>query len=393
MAQAPKSELSFHGKCPDCGERASDLPGALPALGDDFDWRVRDNDGFRRFMLEELFARFPERRRWTEADPELALVEALAAVLDQLSDAADRIAAEAYLETARRPESVRRLLKMIGYDAVKHDEKRRLKEPGPGSLTPEQSLDFYWLKNPHEMDAARQAGPRAIHTQFRMVTVDDYALRLSEHPLIHQAYAWSAWAGSWQAIHIAVIGWGGRSLDRVPLVPDEYPETLCHTVDSFHADRELRLPDWQAKPTIRSILRYYIDAYRMAGQEAILQDGEPVGIAMSLSIRIRANYFQSELRRAIEQALSTAPGGFFEAGKQAFGKDLYVSDILQVLMAIEGVENICMNRFKRVGADYPDESTSGVIILDGLEYAVCDNDAADPGRGYYRLKLHGGRRG
>ena len=80
---------------------------------------VRDYDGFRLFMLEELAARFPERTRWTPADMEVVLVEQLAALLDQLSDMLDRIAGEGYLETARRPDSVRRLLGLIGYDAVK----------------------------------------------------------------------------------------------------------------------------------------------------------------------------------------------------------------------------------------------------------------------------------
>ena len=38
-------------------------------------------------------------------------------------------------------------------------------------------------------------------------------------------------------------------------------------------------------------------------------------------------------------------------------------------------------------------SEAGFIPLDGLEVAVCNNDAGDPSSGYYRLKLHGGRRG
>jgi len=109
MAESPKSELVFEGRCPDCAERRVELPAPLPETGDDFAWLVRDYDSFRRFMLEELAGRFPERTRWTAGDLEVVLVEALAAVLDQLSDMTDRVAAEASLETARRPESVRRL--------------------------------------------------------------------------------------------------------------------------------------------------------------------------------------------------------------------------------------------------------------------------------------------
>ena len=67
MAETPRSTLTFGPGCPDCGGRDVTLPGRLPALGDDFDWLQRDYDSFRLAMLEELAARFPERRRWSPA--------------------------------------------------------------------------------------------------------------------------------------------------------------------------------------------------------------------------------------------------------------------------------------------------------------------------------------
>src|SRR6185369_3749462 len=157
MAELPAVLLSFPGGCPDCGDRQAKLPAPLPAVGDDFDWRVRDYDGFRLAMLEELAARFPERTRWTPADLETVIVEALAAVLDQLSDRLDRVAAEAYLETARRPESVRRLLQYIGYDAVLAALAAGDIQPAPGRES-SAILDAAWLANPHMMDDARAAG-------------------------------------------------------------------------------------------------------------------------------------------------------------------------------------------------------------------------------------------
>jgi hypothetical protein len=36
---------------------------------------------------------------------------------------------------------------------------------------------------------------------------------------------------------------------------------------------------------------------------------------------------------------------------------------------------------------------AGFIFLDGLEVVVCNNEAGKPEMGYYRLKLHGGRKG
>jgi hypothetical protein len=154
VAELPPPTLSFPGIPPDVGERLAHPPDPLPLVGDDFDWQLRDYDSFSTFMLEELAARFPDRSTWTEADLELVLLEAFAAVLDQLSDMLDRVSSEAYLETARRPESVRRLLSMIGYDAVGAAAAAgQIKSAGP--LTLEKALDAYWLANPSALEAAR----------------------------------------------------------------------------------------------------------------------------------------------------------------------------------------------------------------------------------------------
>lgn len=391
MAENPTSELMFEGRCPDCAERRVKLPAPLPEPGDDFAWLVRDYDSFRRFMLEELAGRFPERTRWTAGDLEVVLVEALAAVLDQLSDMADRVAAEAYLETARRPESVRRLLSLIGYDAA---TAAGLEDDPPGmpeGKSRQQKLDELWRRNPHLMVPARLAGPRAIHTQRRMVTVNDYAERLTEHPLVLRASAWSAWTGSWPTVRVATVLWNDQGLDDENL---GYPEDLRRRVDAFHQAHHLWQPVWMPDaPTIRTLLRPYLESWRMAGQEVVLEDAVPVGIKMFLSIRVRENYFQSEVRHAVQQTLGTGPGGFFEPGRLGFGEDLYASDIFQALMALDGVENVCLNRFKRFGDQYPDQTDTGRIPLQGLEIAVCDNDPRRPERGYLNLKLSGGRRG
>lgn len=397
MAELPPAELLFGGSCPDCGERRIDLPDPLPAVGDDFDWLVRDYDGFRLFMLEELAARFPERSRWTPADLEVALVEVLAAVLDQLSDMLDRVAGEAYLETARRPESVRRLLMMIGFDAVAQALARgTIAGDSTDGAEASRHLDRRWLANPHEMDAARRAGPRSIHVQHRMVSVSDYATRLEEHPLVERAHGWSEWTGSWTTIMVAIIGWSNLLLDATELEggdPLVYPSELRDQVDLFHRERGLFLPALGDGPPLRSILGPYLESYRMAGQEVLLLDAVPVGISMSLSVRVAGNYFQSEVRRAVGEALGTGPGGFFEPGRLAFGEDLHASDVIQTLMGLDGVESVCLNRFKRIGSQFPDQSAAGRIVLEGLELAVCDNRPGEPDRGYYRLTLHGGLKG
>lgn len=399
MAETPRLKLNYQGSCPDCGAREVFLPAALADAGDDFDWRVRDYDDFRMFMLEELSARFPERTRWTPADLEVVLVEVMASVLDQLSDMLDRVATESYLETARRPETVRQLLNFIGYDAVSIAlQKDHIKGDLQGNAAV-KALDDFWRSNPHAMDQAKQAGPRNIHTQKRMVTTDDYALRIREHPLVLHAHAWSEWSGSWFTVHLAVIAWNNIKLDPIPdpapedPVAIEYSQELKDKIDNFNQSIGLKLVNFDAPPSVRMILRPYIDAYRMAGQEVVLEDPVYIGIYMSISVSLASNFFQSEMQHVISQALGHGPEGFFEPGQLGFGEDLYASDIIQALMALDGIEHVCLNRFKRIGGQYPDRSEDGFIALDGLEVAVCNNEADKPETGYYRLKLHGGRKG
>lgn len=399
MAETPVPQLTFGGGCPDCGERAVTLPGALPAPGDDFDWLVRDYDGFRTFMMEELAARFQERRRWAPADMEVVLVETLSVVLDQLSDLMDRVASEAYLGTARRPQSVRRLLGMIGYDALlqaKDDARAAGVAVDDPAVFNERWLEEQWLKFPHLMERARAEGPRWIRQQKRMVTTDDYRVRMEEHPLVLRASAWSQWTGSWEVMHLAVQTVGETTLDRpfstVPSGGGSMAD-LRKEIEAFHDERGLKLPVWSVDPTLRSILQIYLEAYRMAGKEVRLLDGEPVGIHLSIAVRVNAEFFQSEVRRAILDALGTGVGGYFEAGRRIFGEDLHAGDLYEALMGVDGVEAVCLNRFKRVGKRYPNMADAGTIRLDGIEFAVCDRNPARPERGYLNLQLQGGRKG
>ncbi|ABI57092.1 hypothetical protein ACN2MM_09475 [Alkalilimnicola ehrlichii MLHE-1] len=393
MADSPEIELQFQEGCDDCGRREVRLPPRLPALGDDFDWDLRDYDGFRLFMLEELAARFPERKRWTPADLEVVLVEALAAVLDQLSDTLDRVAGEAYLETARRPESVRRLLLMIGYDALGLRRRQGLPpfdgEHDGDPIAAIERLEQYWLDHPEDMERDRQEGPRQIHRQHRIVTTADFVTRLEAHPVVERAQAAETWNGSWSLIQVAVIPWARVGLDA----PQDYDDALWTRIEQFHAERDLYLPGRDGRPPVRSLLRHYLDDYRMVGQEVQLVPAEEVGLSLSLSIQVAPHYFQSEVRRAVEQALGTGPGGFFEPGRLRFGEDVWAGDLFQYLMALDGVENLCLNRFKRIGTRFPDMSGTGRIALNGLELAVCDNEPEHPERGYFHLRLHGGRRG
>ncbi len=397
MAETPRPELKFVKGCTDCAVREVNLPEPLPEVGDDFDWAVRDYDSFRIFMLEELMSRFPERTRWTPADMEVMLVELFSGALDQLSDMIDRVFGEAFLETARRPESVRRLLSMIGYDAVGEsslDYNRNLPEE---VRLAEAELDRMWLNQPRLMEEARQKGPASIQTQYRMVTEQDYAEKPELHPFVQRACSWAEWGGSWSVINIGLVLQENQLLDEYPGQTGQWDASvladLKKQTDEFHLKLGLSPVHWEERPSIRAVLKSYIEDYRMAGQDVIIQNAEPVGIYFSLSVSVSYGYYQSEVRNSILEALGTGSGGFFKPGRLAFGEDLYVSDIFQTIMNLKGISTVCVNRFKRMGNAFQDQSGSGRIKLSGLEIAVCNNEPSDHESGYILLKLNGGIKG
>ncbi|ABV94286.1 hypothetical protein Dshi_2553 [Dinoroseobacter shibae DFL 12 = DSM 16493] len=397
MADTPQSVLSFDAGCPDCGVRRVQLPDPLPPVGDDFDWLQRDYDGFRIAMMEELAARFPERRSWSPADLEVVLVEALSVVLDQLSDMLDRVHAEAFLETARRPDSVWRLLNFIGYDPL----------PGSGlAYDPDDAAQVAaakavlldrWLTYPAEMAAAKIDGPRSIQRQRRMVTEADVVSQLEAHPLVERAHARMRWTGSWNTLRVACLTRENTPLDT-PIggiygpASDE-TAALRAEIDGLHREAGIDLINWDAEPTLRSGLRELIDAYRMAGQEIWLEDPVEVPVLIDMTVLVRDNFYRSEMQAAVARALGTGLDGFFSPTRLRFGEDLHASDVIAAVMALDGVEAVCLNRFKRLGDRYSDQSESGRIELVEREIAICDNDPSMPGRGLLRLRTSGGLAG
>lgn len=410
MANKPEVKLNFNEDCGDCGKRTVNLPQSLPEIGDDFDWDIRDYDGFRIFMLEELAARFPERRSWMPADMEVVLIETLSVILDQLSDMHDRVMSESFLETARRPDSIRRLLQMIGYNPNLHIDIRmlaKIKTQAEINLMTDnavtnQELARLWDHYPHLMNEAKQAGPRSIQQQRRMVTLEDYRNQLLDHPLVLDVDAYSRWTGSWNT-HFLVI----RLINNLLLDDKLSKNNLVQNQDNLEIEFDLfiaQLEDFYQQQEIakipsivdrtsRFMLQDIIQQQRMIGQEVILEDVKLVGIILSLSIRISGDFFRSQIEDAIRFALLNPLDGFFAASQLLFGEDVVASNIIEIIMAIDGVESLCINRLKRIGSIYADQSGSGRIILKGREVAVLEDNNQIPERGSLTIKLHGGNPG
>ena len=69
----------------------------------------------------------------------------------------------------------------------------------------------------------------------------------------------------------------------------------------------------------------------MAGQEVVLQDAQLVGIILAVSVRISGDYYHSEIRFAVHDAIAGQDDGFFAPGYLLFGEDVVASDLIEVL--------------------------------------------------------------
>jgi hypothetical protein len=108
-------DFSFKAACAtdfDCPTPACP-PEQLPEP--QIDYLAKDYASFRRLMLDRMATLMPAWRERNPAAVEIALVELLAYVGDQLSYRQDAVATEAYLGTARRRVSVRRHARLLDY--------------------------------------------------------------------------------------------------------------------------------------------------------------------------------------------------------------------------------------------------------------------------------------
>ena len=417
MANLPPPELLFDAGCPDCGTRAARLPLPLPSIDDDFDWKARDYDSFRLFMMQELASRFPERRRWTSADQEVVIIEVLAAALDRASHALDRVQAERFIDSARRPASVRRLLKLIGWevdpatvrqlrdtqierDALNGILPSAIDDPLQSSMNDDALIEDWWRREPHAMEQARRDAPRRITEQNRMVTMTDHADLLRSHPLVALAQARLVWTGSWHSILVAALLEDNRGLDTSLHLggtdaahPSALLAELWDDIVTFHETRGLPLPPISHQLTGRLILRGMIEQYRMIGSEVFLETAQAASISISLSVRAKPGYFRSELQQALAQVLTSDQGGFFEPGRLGFGIPLFASDVIDAAMRVEGVAVACLNLFKRVGGNQPDNTAEGVIAVSDDEFIRCMNNPRRPDHGTLRITVNGGEIG
>ncbi|HTL34341.1 MAG TPA: hypothetical protein VL326_14540 [Kofleriaceae bacterium] len=112
--------FSFKARCPsplDC----EPPPLVCPPATDDtppIDYLAKDFDSFKLALSDFSALRYPAWKERSEADFGVMFMESLASIADDLSYLQDRLAAEAWLETATQRRSLTRLARLVDYEPL-----------------------------------------------------------------------------------------------------------------------------------------------------------------------------------------------------------------------------------------------------------------------------------
>jgi predicted phage baseplate assembly protein len=213
------------------------------------------------------------------------------------------------------------------------------------------------------LDEVRVAAPQAFRTQERAVTEADYARIVERLDGVQRAAARYRWTGSWLTVFLTIDRQGG-----LPVRSD--PDFLVTVQD-------------------------HLERYRMAGFD--VEVGDPIYVALDLEIHVCVDggYFRSEVQQALllelgNATLSDGRQGFFHPDAFTFGQGVYLSNLYERALSVEGVSSVEVARFQRYGKAANGELENGLLQPAGLEVVRLDNDPSLPENGLLTLKMAGG---
>jgi len=215
-------------------------------------------------------------------------------------------------------------------------------------------------EEPESIEQIRQYAPYAFLKQERAVTEDDYIELLESHPEVQKANATIKWTGSWHTIHVVVDRKGGLIVD-----------------DDF-----------------KTKIKEYLDRYRLAGHDIKIDQPKYVPLDIAMHIYMAPNYFREQIRQKLgifsSGILEDGEKGFFHPDNFIFGQSVFLSQLYEAAMNIEGVSSVIIKRFQRLGELENNELEDGLIKISPFEIARLDNDPNFLENGKIRFEIEGG---
>jgi hypothetical protein len=235
----------------------------------------------------------------------------------------------------------------VGRDTIAHIVTANKRITGVRNPLPAQGGT-----EPVNTEEARRHAPPANRASRPCVTEADYREAAEHHPQVARAVAQIRWAGDRRTAFIYVQR---RHLGHRPVEVDE---------------------------EFRRELAGFMEAFRMAGCDLEIRGARIVPLEIELDVYLQPRHQASIVRAALHEAFSdrTLPDekvGFFHPDHWTFGQPVYQSQVIARAMAVPGVAQVEVRRFRRRGADRDDDP----ILVGPLEIVRLHNDPSDPGQG------------
>jgi len=216
--------------------------------------------------------------------------------------------------------------------------------------------------DPETPDQIRRRAPQAFLTQERAITMTDYATVAKARPQVEDAAATLRWTGSWYTAFITAEPTG----------------------------------DGDLSVALRTSLRRYVNRYRLTGQDIQIEGPGYVSLEIKLAICVDPDYFQSDVRQSLLNALGsgTLPSGqpaFFAPGRFVLGQTVYLSPIYKAARSVAGVLTVTAEEFRPQGTQTKAYLHRGAIPIGSTQVARMDNDPSLPDHGQLTLCLQGGK--
>jgi hypothetical protein len=225
--------------------------------------------------------------------------------------------------------------------------------------------------DPEQLQQVRLYAPQAFRRQERAVTEADYAEVAQRHPEVQKAAATRRWTGSWYTMFVTIDRIGGRPVDA-----------------DFEAD-----------------MVAHLERYRMAGVDVEIDGPVFVPLDIVLRVCVEPGYFRTQVKQRLlevfsNQDLHDGTRGFFHPDLFTFGQPLYLSQIYQTAMAVDGVAWVEVTTFQRWskapnlrlenGVLVNQDIANGALTAGRLEVLRLDNDPNFPENGRMDFEMVGG---
>lgn len=226
-------------------------------------------------------------------------------------------------------------------------------------------MDASGGKEPESIDDVKHFAPYEFLKQERAVNEEDYKQILEKHSEIQKANAKIQWTGSWNVVNVVVDRKGSTVVD-----------------DAFARK-----------------IRNYLEKYRMAGSDIRIKPPHYVALDVSIHVCVKPAYLKKQVKERLLDTfgnytyidpLGTKQKGLFHPDNLTFEKSIFLSQLYDTAMQIDGVSSVRIDRFKRFGKLDNHELENGMLRISPFEIARLDNDSNFQENGVIEFTMEGG---